>query len=63
LSAVIGEERMKHSFRLRSLTDAGVTVAGSSNAPIHPDNPLIGIHMAVVRHPLLNQGGMGDCDS
>jgi predicted amidohydrolase YtcJ len=54
LPDVIGFDRMQHCFPLRSLMDAGVTVAGSSDAPVDPENPMIGIHAAVVRHPAMN---------
>jgi predicted amidohydrolase YtcJ len=54
LPAAIGVERMKHCFPFRSMIDEGVTIVGSSDAPVDPDNPLIGIHGAVVRHPEMN---------
>jgi predicted amidohydrolase YtcJ len=54
LPAAIGLERMQHCFPFRSLIDAGVTVVGSSDEPVDPQNPMIGIHAAVVRHPSMN---------
>jgi predicted amidohydrolase YtcJ len=40
------------AYAIRSLLDAGVTVAFGSDAPIAPMNPLFGIHAAVNRHDL-----------
>jgi predicted amidohydrolase YtcJ len=54
LPSVIGHSRMQHCFPLRSLINAGVVVAGSSDAPVEPTNPMIGIQAAVVRHPAMN---------
>jgi predicted amidohydrolase YtcJ len=54
LPDVIGHERMQHCFPFRSMIDAGITIVGSSDAPVDPDNPLIGIHAAVVRHEAMN---------
>jgi predicted amidohydrolase YtcJ len=54
LPGVIGLERMKHCFPLKSLISAGVIVAGSSDAPVKPPTPVIGIQAAVVRHPAMN---------
>jgi predicted amidohydrolase YtcJ len=54
LPNAIGSERMKHCFPFRSMIDEGVTIVGSSDAPVDPDNPLIGIHGAVIRHPEMN---------
>ncbi|MEE2884828.1 MAG: amidohydrolase family protein [Chloroflexota bacterium] len=36
-------------YRMKSLIDAGVTVAASSDAPISEPNPLLGIYSAVTR--------------
>jgi predicted amidohydrolase YtcJ len=54
LPYILGTERMQHCFPFRSLVDAGVVCAGSSDAPVDSANPLIGIRAAVVRHPLMN---------
>jgi predicted amidohydrolase YtcJ len=54
LPAAIGLDRMQHCFPFRSLIDAGVTVVGSSDAPVDPADPMIGIHAAVVRHSSMN---------
>jgi predicted amidohydrolase YtcJ len=50
LSTAIGEERMQHCFPFCSMIDAGVMIVGSSDAPVDLDNPLIGLHLAIVRH-------------
>jgi predicted amidohydrolase YtcJ len=54
LPSVLGSARMQHCFPLRSLINAGVIVAGSSDAPVEPTNPMIGIQASVVRHPAMN---------
>lgn len=45
----LGAERSQLAFRLRSLVDAGVVVAGSSDAPVVDGSPLKGIHDMVNR--------------
>ncbi|MCA0986365.1 amidohydrolase [Guptibacillus algicola] len=45
----LGEERMEWSFAWKTLIDSGVAVAGGSDAPIEPVDPLLGIHAAVTR--------------
>ncbi len=45
----IGEERAKFAYPFKTLLDNGVICAGSSDAPIEPLNPLLGIHAAVTR--------------
>jgi predicted amidohydrolase YtcJ len=54
LTAIIGSERMQHCFPFRSMIDAGITIVASSDAPVESDNPLTGIHAAIVRHPAMN---------
>lgn len=46
---VLGPERSRQAFRLRSLVDAGVVIAGSSDAPVVDGSPLKGIHDMVNR--------------
>ena len=36
-------------YRIKSFLDSGLVVAGSSDSPIVPDNPLVGIYGAVTR--------------
>ncbi|OHS95359.1 putative amidohydrolase YtcJ [Tritrichomonas foetus] len=45
----IGKERVPDVFPINSLIKAGVTVTGSSDAPVEPFNPMTGIWAAVVR--------------
>ncbi|MGY4689214.1 amidohydrolase [Salibacterium sp. K-3] len=45
----LGEERLHYSFAWRTLLEAGIDCAGSSDAPIEPVSPLEGIHAAVAR--------------
>jgi predicted amidohydrolase YtcJ len=45
----VSEEMQPWLYRLRSLLDAGLTLAASSDAPIAEPNPLVGIYAAVTR--------------
>ena len=45
----IGKQRASFAYPFKSLLDSGVICAGSSDAPIEPLNPLLGIHAAVTR--------------
>lgn len=45
----LGEDRSNYSYPFKKLLQAGVWCAGSSDAPIEPLNPLLGIHAAVTR--------------
>lgn len=45
----LGEERMKWSFAWKTLIANNIPVAGGSDAPIEPVDPLLGIHAAVTR--------------
>jgi predicted amidohydrolase YtcJ len=47
--ATVPPERQKWLYRIKSFLDAGLIVAGSSDAPVASDNPLIGIYAAVTR--------------
>jgi predicted amidohydrolase YtcJ len=47
--ATVSAERRRWLYRIGSLFKAGLVVAGSSDAPVAPDNPLIGIYSAVTR--------------
>ncbi|WP_366922689.1 amidohydrolase [Metallumcola ferriviriculae] len=46
----LGEERINRSNPLREIFDAGVMVAGGSDASVTPMNPMYGIHSAI-NHP------------
>jgi len=47
--ATVPAERQRWLYRIKSFIDAGLTVAGSSDSPVAPDNPLLGIYAAVTR--------------
>ena len=47
--ATIPPARLKWLYRLKSFLDRGLIVAGSSDSPVVPDNPLVGIYGAVTR--------------
>jgi predicted amidohydrolase YtcJ len=54
LEAIIGDDRKQKCFAFRSMIDAGLTLAGSSDAPVESTNPLTGIQAAVMREPTMN---------
>ncbi len=47
--ARLGEKRKDWCFPFRSMMDAGVLLVGSSDCPVEPINPLLGIRGALVR--------------
>jgi len=47
--ATVPPARQKWLYRIKSFLDAGLIVAGSSDSPIAPANPLLGIYAAVTR--------------
>jgi len=47
--ATIPPSQLRWLYRLRSFLDGGLIVAGSSDSPVAPDNPLLGIYGAVTR--------------
>ena len=47
--AQVPADEQQWLYPFRSLLDSGVIVAGSSDSPIVPDNPLIGVFAAVAR--------------
>ena len=47
--ATIPPERQRWLYIIKSLLDSGLVVAGSSDSPVVPDNPLVGIYAAVTR--------------
>lgn len=49
LNSWYGEERMERMFAHRSFLDAGVTVAGSSDYPCGPYQPLFGLQSLITR--------------
>jgi predicted amidohydrolase YtcJ len=48
----VGMKRALYAYAWKSLLDAGVRLAGGSDAPIEPLHPLLGIHAAVTRRRL-----------
>ena len=47
--AQIPAERLRWLYRIKSFLSAGLVTAGSSDSPVVPDNPLVGIYAAVTR--------------
>ncbi len=47
--ATVPAERQMWLYRIKSFLQSGLIVAGSSDSPIVPDNPLVGIYGAVAR--------------
>jgi predicted amidohydrolase YtcJ len=47
--ATVPPERQRWLYRIKSFLDSGLKVAGSSDSPIAPDSPLLGIYAAVTR--------------
>lgn len=47
--ATIPPAQLRWLYRLKSFLDGGLVVAGSSDCPVAPDNPLLGIYAAVTR--------------
>jgi len=45
----VAADRQLWLYRIKSFLQSGLIVAGSSDSPIVPDNPLVGIHSAVSR--------------
>ncbi len=45
----VPEEQLKHLYHFRTLLHHGITVAGSSDCPIVPPEPLSGIYAAISR--------------
>jgi predicted amidohydrolase YtcJ len=47
--ATVPPQRQEWLYRTKSFLDSGLVVAGSSDSPVVPDNPLVGIYAAVTR--------------
>jgi predicted amidohydrolase YtcJ len=54
LEQIVGPERKQQCFAFRSMIAAGLTLAGSCDAPVESTNPLTGIQAAVLREPTMN---------
>jgi len=50
LEARVGEERMEWVYPFRSMLEAGISVAGSSDCVVEPPHPLWGMAAAMDRH-------------
>ena len=50
----MGRERLEDLYTFKSFVDEGLKVSGSSDAPVEPHSPLLGIWAAMVR------GGYGE---
>lgn len=49
----LGPKRIKHAYPFRSIIDAGIVLAGASDAPIESASVLEGIHACVTRRGLV----------
>ncbi|MFC1932502.1 amidohydrolase [Chloroflexota bacterium] len=47
--ATVPSDQLQWLYRIKSFFNSGLVVAGSSDSPIVPDNPLVGIYAAVTR--------------
>ena len=47
--ATVAEEHLKHLYPIRTLLDHGINVAASSDCPIVPPDPLVGLNAAIHR--------------
>jgi predicted amidohydrolase YtcJ len=45
----LGKRRAKYLYRMRSLIEKGITLSGSSDAPVEDINPLLGVYASVKR--------------
>ncbi len=48
----VGKERMKTSYAWKTMLDMGIHISGSSDCPIEPFDPILGIYSAVTRKDL-----------
>ena len=51
----IGAERIKGAYAWRRLLDTGAVLAGGSDFPVEPEQPMFGLHAAVTRQDRNNQ--------
>jgi hypothetical protein len=51
----VGKKRAETSYAWKMMWEAGITLSGSSDAPVEPFNPLLGIYAAVTRKDLCGQ--------
>jgi len=53
--ASVPADRLPWLYRIKSFQDSGLVVAASSDSPVVPDNPLVGIYGAVTRRAASGQ--------
>ena len=53
--ATVPASQLPWLYRFKSFLDSGLIVAASSDSPVVPDNPLVGIYAAVTRQTELGQ--------
>jgi hypothetical protein len=53
--AHIPAEGIRWLYRIKSFVDSGIVVAGGSDNPVVPNNPLVGLYAAVVRKSAAGQ--------
>jgi predicted amidohydrolase YtcJ len=46
----LGEDRMRHAYPFRSMTEAGIRLLGGSDSPVELPDPQVGMTAAVHRH-------------
>jgi predicted amidohydrolase YtcJ len=52
MPSIVGDERASYQFPMRTVIDAGVNLAGSSDAPMTTHNWRLGVQGAVLRESL-----------
>ncbi|GMG88265.1 amidohydrolase [Biformimicrobium ophioploci] len=55
----VGEQRLEGAYAWRKFLEQGTRIAGGSDFPVEPVNPLYGIHAAVTRQNRANQPNGG----
>jgi predicted amidohydrolase YtcJ len=53
--ATVPEKQLPWLYRIKTPLENGITVAGSSDAPVAPENPLTGLYAAVTRRAASGQ--------
>ncbi|MGI9666130.1 MAG: amidohydrolase [Acidimicrobiia bacterium] len=59
----VGESRRGWVYPFRSMTDAGIPLAGSSDSPVEPPHPLWGMAAAIDRYGILPDEALAPLDS
>ena len=55
----VGTERLRSSYAWRTMLKAGIPLAGGSDCPVEPPDPLLGIYCAVTRKDMEGHPVMG----